>query len=636
MSKLVFDLESNGFLPTLTKIHSLVCYDLDTDLITSGVNDSALTIQLAKSGKYYGLSDCLKLLAEAEEIIGHNIIKFDIPVIQKLYPDFKPKKVFDTLIASKLAFPDIADVDIIMERKGRYSIPAELKKKPYSLEAWGYRLGIYKGSFCKQENAFEEWTPELQSYCEQDVRVTVALYKKLMNPAMDKRKLSQESLDIEFKFAEIISLQERRGVKFNTDKAIALTGKLIKRKLELIPELKKYFKDKIKKEVFIPKKNNKIKGYVAGEPFIKKKRIPFNPNSRDMVREQLLKFWDWKPIKKTKSGNWALDKEVLADMCEEKVTDKDGNLILKYPFAPILEEYYIIEKLLGSLQTGEQSWLNHVTKEGRIHGSVNTIGAATGRCTHNNPNLAQIPACGKPFGKECRELFEASKGYKLVGCDASGLEFRCLAHYINDPKINKTVIEGVKEDGTDIHSLNMKILQEIEPNVSRDDAKTYIYAWMYGGGDAKLGSIIGKSAQVGKKLRELFLSKYPALEQLIKQANEQIKTQGFIRGIDGRYIAVKSSHKALNYTLQSAGAIVMKKALNILYEDLTNLGWSFGKEYAFVLNVHDEYQAEVLPELVEQYKELATAAIRKAGEYFNFNCPLDGEAVVGMNWSETH
>lgn len=597
---LIFDIETDGLLDTLTKIHSLVIYDTEKGHLFSctdnggGYHEPYITIQQG-----------LKLLEGAEVISGHNIVKFDIPAIQKLYPDFKPKgKIFDTLLMSKLVYPDIGLQDDILTLKHQF--PSKLRGR-YSLKAWGYRLKEYKGDYCEQADAWDRWTPELQQYCEQDVKVTVKLFEILK-----KKNISEEAIKLEHQFARIIFNQEQRGVYFDKAKAIDLASKLTEQKLVLEKQLKECFPDEIKEEVFIPKVNNKTRGYVKGEPFIKRTVIEFNPSSRQMIATGLINKYGWQPTKLSPTGLPVVDEEVLEE--------------LDYEEAPLLKEYFLVTKTLGQLVEGKNAWLKLVEDDGAIHGRVDTIGAVTGRCTHNAPNLAQVPSARGFMGKECRELFRAREGYKLVGTDASGLELRCLAHYMNDEDYTNEILNG------DIHTKN----QLAAGLPTRDNAKTFIYGFLYGAGDAKVGSIIGKGSKQGKEIKAKFLESLPSLSRLSTGVREKIRTRGYLKGIDGRTLKVREQYKGLNVLLQSCGAIVMKKALCILADDIEAKGWKINDDIAFVLNVHDEYQAEVKPELVDEYKVMAVEAIRKAGEYFKFRCPLDGESKVGGNWYETH
>lgn len=459
---LIFDIETDGLLDTMTTIHSLVIYDTDTDKMYSCKNTKCDLF----NGEYFSLKVGLNMLQEAAEIAGHNIVKFDIPAIQKVFPSFKyTGKLYDTMLVSKLAFPDIGELDDKYIRKGVY--PASVKRLDkksktirgsYSLFAWGYRLGEYKGEYCEQEDAWTQWTPEMQKYCEQDVRVTTKLYEMLK-----QKSIPENVIELEQKFAHIIGLQEQRGVGFDYNRAVDLASELKQTFYNLTKELQEVFPPEVKEEVFIPKVNNKTRGYVKDQPFTKKTLIEFNPASRQMVADRLIKKYNWKPTQKTDTGQPKIDESVLAT--------------LEYPEAQKLKDYFILQKVLGYLTEGANAWLKlYNTKTKGIHGSVDTAGAVTGRCTHNKPNLANIPAVSKDkdgnileglaggYGKECRELFIPRTGYVLVGCDASGLELRCLAHYMNDEDYTNEILNG------DIHTKN----QMAAGLPTRNNAKTFI------------------------------------------------------------------------------------------------------------------------------------------------------------------
>ena len=600
---LICDIETNGLLDKTTKIHSLVIYDTEKDCLYS-CTDHPYTYGEPEAYAHT-IKEGLKMLEEAEEISGHNIVKFDIPAIQKLYPNFKPKgKLFDTLLMSKLVYPDVGELDDRNIRRGLF--PTKLRGR-YSLKAWGYRLKEYKGDYNEQEDCWLEWSIDMQRYCEQDVMVTKKLYNLLKS-----KNISEESIKLEHQFAQIIFQQEQRGVYFDKDKAVELAGSLIQEKTRLEDELRQAFPPQILRTKFIPKVNNKTRGYVKGQEFIKETVVEFNPSSRQMIAERLIEKYNWKPNQLTDTGLPVINEEVLEGLDFEE--------------APLLKEYFLVTKTLGQLADGKNAWLKLIESDGAIHGRVDTIGAVTGRCTHNAPNLAQVPSARGFKGKECRSLFRARDGYKLVGTDASGLELRCLAHYMNDEDYTNEILNG------DIHSKN----QAAAGLPTRDNAKTFIYGFLYGAGDAKVGAIIGKGAKQGKEIKEKFLTSLPSLGRLSRAVKEKIRTRGYLKGIDGRTLKVREQYKGLNVLLQSCGAIVMKKALCILYEDCLAKGWKINEDFAFVLNVHDEIQTEVKPEIVEEYKEMAVNAIRKAGEYFNTRCPLDGESKVGSNWCETH
>lgn len=599
---LVFDIETNGLLRETTKIHSLVIYDTDKDELISCTNNDS---------NYKTIEYGLKLLQEADEIAGHNIVKFDLPAIQKLYPDFKYSgEIYDTMLASKLAYPDIGEKDAPRMRKGLH--PKSLFKK-HSLKAWGYRLNELKGTYCEEENAWEQWSPSMQSYCEQDVILTKKLFTLLKT-----KDIPPQVLALEHKFAKIISLQEQRGVQFNKTKAIDLAAEVKAKQLAMEKDLRDVFPDKVVKTIFIPKVNNKTRGYIKGQPFEKINIIPFKPSSRKQVVERFQELYNWQPIEFTDKGQPKIDGDILRE--------------LPYKEAPVLADYYDLLKISGYIADGQNAWLK-CEKDGIIYGQVDTIGAVTRRCTHHSPNLAQTPNSETPYGKECRELFEAREGFKLIGCDAKALELRCLAHYMRDEEYTHEILNG------DIHTKN----QLAAGLPTRNKAKTFIYGFLYGAGDEKVGQLINKGAKEGKAIKKKFLSNLPSLERLVTNVKRTIEQRGFLYSIDKHRLKIREAYKGLNTLFQSAGAIAMKQALCILFDWCQEKGWIKSDFYLqpndsvyFVLNVHDEYQAEVKPEVVEEYKELAVKAIQEAGKALNFQCPLDGDVKEGVNWYETH
>lgn len=291
--------------------------------------------------------------------------------------------------------------------------------------------------------------------------------------------------------------------------------------------------------------------------------------------------------------------------------------------ATLIRDYLMLQKRVAQIE----SWLEAVKDDGRVHGKVITNGAVTGRMTHSSPNMAQIPNAGSIYGPECRECWSVEEGNVLVGCDASGLELRMLAHYMKDDGYVRTVTEGSSKDGTDVHTVN----QRAAGLSTRDNAKTFIYAFLYGAGDGKIGSIIGGTAKDGARLKAKFLEQTPALRKLLERVSKQA-AKGWVPGLDGRRIWVRSEHAALNSLLQGAGAIVMKKALVLFYDKIKKYKWPV----KLVANVHDEFQFECPPDIAELAGLAAKMSIVEAGEYFKLRCPLDGEYKIGRNWKETH
>ncbi len=291
--------------------------------------------------------------------------------------------------------------------------------------------------------------------------------------------------------------------------------------------------------------------------------------------------------------------------------------------AELIKEYLMLQKRVAQVE----SWMDAVGKDGRVHGKVITNGAVTGRMTHSSPNMAQIPNAGSPYGKECRQCWTVEDGNVLVGCDASGLELRMLAHYMKDENYVKTVTEGSSKDGTDVHTIN----QRAAGLETRDQAKTFIYAFLYGAGPEKIGSIVGGSRVQGQRLIDRFLKGTPSLQRL-RAVVQRYAEEGYVPGLDGRKIWVRSEHAALNSLLQGAGAIIMKKALVIFMKRARELDLGV----KMVANVHDEWQFECPDWAARIAGETARRAIIDAGIEYNLRCPLDGEYKIGRNWRETH
>jgi len=557
----------------------------------------------------------LEYLRIADVIVGHNIIGFDIPAIQQLYPEWKPEGlVRDTLLLSRLFYTNLKEVD---SRKGW------VDKKlvgSHSLKAWGQRLKCAKDDFGGTEGAFGEWSRALETYCEQDVYVTSHLTTHLY----DNFQCDIEAVQLEHDFAEIIRKQERCGFKFDFSGGTALHCMLLAKKLEIEGQLYGLFPSRMEElktpEYYVDPTDNQHYDRKGDAPAAIRKRLvdgpkrvrehPFNPRSRDQIATGLINKYNWKPNEFTPEGKPKVDEAVLK--------------YLNYPEAKVLSEYLMISKRLGQLAEGSQAWMK-VEEDGRIHGRVNTNGAVTGRCTHSNPNVAQVPSSHAPYGEECRSLFTVGDGYKLVGVDASGLELRCLAHYMGQydgGEYARTILEG------DIHTKN----QEAAGLPNRNQAKTFIYGFLYGAGDAKIGEIVGGSRAEGKRLKDRFLRATPALGKLKSNLDRALESRSNLTGIDGRPIYIRSKHSALNALLQSAGAVVMKKATVLAHRMLHIAGIQANQ----VAHIHDEIQYEVATADAEKVGRYVCKAIQQSGEFFNFRCPLDGDYKVGDNWSETH
>ena len=569
LSNLFLDIETNG---------------LDPDTIWV-----AVTMQDGEVLEHYDRDSLAKTLQGDFPVVGHNLIGFDLPVLEKLWDITVDKqRVKDTLVLSRLANP---------QRDG------------------GHKLANFGG-----KGDHDDWSclsPEMVEYCIQDVRVTLEAYNKLK---LELRNFSQDSIDLEHEVQWIIHEQVNNGWLLDMRHSVDLLATLKERKLAVEDEVHEVFKPKwvdVRQVVPKSKKDGSLSkvGLTDDEyqrvmdtgdrsPFMRKMLKPFNLGSRQQIGEYLIDF-GWKPCKLTPTGQPMVDESVLS-------TVKD------IPQAAMIAEYLMLQKRVAQVQ----SWVAEANPDtDRVHGYVHTNGAVTGRMTHSKPNLAQVPAGYSPYGKECRQCWVARDGYKLVGFDASGLELRMLAHYMDDKEYTNEVIGG------DIHTAN----QQLAGLESRDQAKTFIYALLYGAGDAKLGTVAGGGTGSGKQLRERFMSNLPAFAALKGRVGQEA-AQGWINGLDGRKLFIRSEHAALNTLLQSAGAIVMKKALCLLQEYATL--WNI--DYYFVGNIHDEVQAEVRESEADKYGRLAVSCLEAAGIELGLNCKLTGEYQIGESWAETH
>ena len=597
---LIIDIEADGLIPTVTKVHCI-------GMSVAGAEAGQV---FANQEPYDCLDNALEIMSEAKSITGHNIIGYDFPVLKKIlgWVPSKHTQIVDTLVLSRLCHTDLYELDV-KER----SIDNKLYGS-HSLKAWGQRIGVLKQSLGTQDDdLWSKFTPAMAEYCVQDVSVTTHLKYHF-----DHIDYSLEAIQLEHKFAEIIQRQIEHGYAFDVDKARQLYVKLLKKQEELGSTLRNsYGSWFISEGVVTPKVNNKKRGTTKGSSYNKIKRIEFNPNSRDHISRCLMKQ-GWQPSDFTASGKPKIDETVLSE--------------LQLPNCKELKEHFLISKRISQLAEGNNAWLK-LERNGRIYGSVNTNGAVTGRCTHSSPNVAQVPASYSPYGTDCRRLFRASKGFVLVGCDADGLELRALAGYLKryDGGIYaKAAVDGTKDKGTDIHSLNRDALGLS----SRDIAKTFFYAFIYGAGDQKLGKILGGSANRGRQGRSALLSGVRGLMELTEKVKQAYRRRGHLIGLDGRKLSIRSEHSALNTLLQSAGAILMKKALILLDERLKQ----YYKEgdYEFVANIHDEFQIEVKEEYAKDIASHAAESISRAGEYFEFGCPLSATSHIGKTWAETH
>ncbi len=610
MHKVVIDIETNAIkdwleLSDLDTIHCLVVRTGDkVKVYNSQRND---------------FDEGLREIELADVIIGHNALKFDVPALKKLFPDFKPTGcVRDTVIMSRMVWPDTKNDDF-----KRADFPKNLIGS-HSLKAWGHRLGEYKGDFGVSDD-WSQWSQEMEDYCVQDTLVTHRLME-----AIDRENPSPEAILLEHDFAENIRQQEINGFRFDTQEAKNLHADLLDHKARLERELQSIFPaaeipmktpqywlaggERYPTKGAAKKAKHKDADITKGP--LRVKKIPFNPGSRDQIAQGLISKYGWKPEKFTGEGKPQIDESILN--------------ALDFDEAKVLVNYLTISKRLGQLAEGKEAWLKSVN-DGRIHGSVNTNGTISGRCTHARPNMGQVVGVRSPYGKEFRGLFLPNENHVLVGCDASGLELRMLAHYLafaDKGKYVKLVTEG------DPHTANQKAAGLPD----RDSAKTFIYALIYGSGDQNLGKLVKGGVREGKAMRQKFMNDMPAFKKLKVAVDTAVTNKGWLTGLDGRRLPIRSKHSALNLLLQSAGAIVMKQATVELNHAMHRMNQGKPKkEHAIqVAHIHDEVQLSCPKEIADELGKTACRAITEAGKMLRLHCPLAAEFNVGSNWAETH
>ena len=542
-----------------------------------------------------GLAD---YLSKATLLIAQNGIGFDFRLLNSLWKTkIRLKNVYDTLIVSRLLEPS--------------------RETGHSLEAWGNTLGFHKIDYAAvwqwMMDRKEEYKNEcfdypidnlLTDYCIRDVEVTAKLYLKLYNE-LNEKQFSQESVDLEHRVAAIISEQERNGFKLDQIYTTCLLTD-IKSKVAGIYERMQQRWPPVTLERFSDKTGKRLKDSV----------VTFNPGSRQQIGEKL-KELGWKPKEFTETGIPKIDETVLANV--------------KIPEAQIIAEYLMLNKRVSQIE----SWLEAVGKDGRVHGKVITNGAVTGRCTHSSPNLAQIPNTSSVYGKECRACWSVEDDRVLVGCDLSGIELRCLSHYMQDPEWQRELLEG------DVHWKNTQAFGLVPMGTAKQDiqehkdarnlSKTLTYSVLYGAGASKVGSTVGGGAKQGAKLIDNFLNNTPSLKKL-KAKVDKLSAKGYLPALDGRKVWVRSEHAALNSLLQSAGAVIAKQWIICLTDNLK----AAKIDYKLLAFVHDEVCIEAFEKDAEKVVEIVVQSATQAGEILGLRCPVDAEGHIGRTWADVH
>lgn len=700
---LVTDIETNGLLRNVSKFHCATIYDYRTGKYTK-----------YRPKDFSSYLDALEAEVKAGGlVVFHNGNNYDEPALSKLAKlqldrEFHiPKEhLVDTLVLSRLLYPNMYGSDMALVKR-RILPPNRINS--HSLEAWGYRLGEMKGEYKydykkaveasgELYTAGDEWlhfNERMMDYCVQDVVVTVKLLEKFLTNRWYFHKEDSEKTTeyerfwdmslpcvwTEHSAAHLLAKQERNGFPFDKEFALKTQAKLQDEVNKILLDLRETFGSWYKSKthtdreyfkhpktgkalpkypmVVYPKSGSMYTAtgkvakslYFKDSPYTPVEYVSFNPASGDHLVKVLMDA-GWKPTVKTDKGNWSTSEDVLQDVkVDNPIAQSKINLVIKY---------LMLTKRLGMFN----NWIESVWEEdGCIHGSVNPNGASTGRATHSKPNLAQVT--GAKFDKETHEPLWEDAGkwgcesrYVLgaghygdgswyqVGVDASGLELRCLGHFMA-PFDGGAYIEIILNG--DIHTAN----QQAAGLPTRDNAKTFIYGFIYGAGNEKIGLIVGGDGKTGKQLKERFLESTPALatlrdnlqKALVKSSSWVGKEQKviwkrkYIKGLDGRRVDLRSPHSALNFLLQGAGAVICKHWMIRCEERLQALGLKHGwdGDYTQMAWVHDEVQwAARTKEIAEIIVKEAQLAMRDVGEFYNFRCQLDTEGKIGKTWMDCH
>ena len=590
---LIIDIETDNLLADVTKVHCV-------GMMKVGGEDA-----FGFGAPEAPLYPAYRLIEKAEVLIGHNLLYFDLPVLKKVARCQNPSaRVIDTLLLSRLLYPDLLATDFA---KKPPLMPLQLYGR-HSLEAWGYRLGCYKGQFGKTTD-WAEWSQEMMDYCLQDVQVThrlFQLFRKKLN--LDDTLTLPAWAELETDTAAILADQEAHGWSFDEQSAVALESDL-RKELEAVSQVLRDRHPVVAGVEFTPRRANRTKSYHLDATFTK--LVDLKPASRDHIAWIFQTHYGWKPTEFTEKGKPVIDEVVLTNIGTPLALD----------FLKVLE----LTKALGALSEGPQAYLK-VVRAGRVHHHC-SVATQTHRCAHRQPNLAQVPS-----DLRFRALFRASEGRVMVGADLQAIELRMLAHYLgryDGGEYARILLED------DIHQVNADRI-----GITRKQVKTVTYAFLYGAGDLKLGHAIDpqlpedRAKAAGKGIRQAYMNAIPGLQKLVTNVKKVAKDKGQVSGIDGRPLKVEAPHKALNYLLQGGAGVIAKKWMVLTNNQISlEMAHSAASQLAFV---HDELQFEATPDYAEHLKELLTLSAQRAGEAYNLRLPIAAEARIGKTWADVH
>ena len=431
-----------------------------------------------------------------------------------------------------------------------------------------------------------------------------------------------DCVELEMAMAQIMAIQEASGFRFDRDAAERVRNSLNQEVEEIQATIKQRYRW-VPGKVFTPKRTDKKNGYVSGAPMTK--LTDFNPPSRQHIAWALQNHRGARFTKVTDTGKPKVDEATLSEMRD--IAIQQGNEQL-HEECEMFIKLLTLQKHLGQLSEGSNSWFNTIEEDNCIHHSC-TLATQTGRNAHRGPNLGQVVSA--PWA---REQIVPHPGMVMVGADLEGLELRALGHYLSpfdEGAFADVVING------DIHQQNADRVE-----CSRRDVKTITYAFIYGAGDQKLGHSLhpelsdAQKKKRGGELRRKFLDAIPGLEPLIEAVKQKVRSRGRLRGLDGRPIFCRAEHAALNYLLQSAGAILSKRWVVISQELINNSGLTYNIDYTRCAYVHDEQQLSVVPAEADRVAKLLVEAAPQAGDYYSFRVPITAASSIGDNWAMTH
>jgi DNA polymerase I len=612
--RLIFDLEADGLLDTVTRVHCIVIGDLDSDRVHE-----------------YGperIGDALAHLARAGVLIGHNIQGYDLPVLRKLNGWAPPSacRIVDTLIAARLILPHLANIDAEVAARTKDAFFGQTHGK-YSLEAWGVRLGMPK--IGAELDDWSQWSPETQARCVGDVAICKRLWQFLQPDGYHRA-----ALDLEHRVAAICDKITADGVPFDAVAAEQLREQWETRRAVLETRLRKQFP------------------------------AATNLNSRVQIAA-MLEARGWQPERRTeKTRQPAINDELLE------------SLPAIYPEFDGLAEHYILGRRLGQLANGAQAWIGNVHSDGRIHGGLIHIGTPHSRAKHLQPNMAQVPnhKKGASFAAECRSLFRHAGDWVFVTCDQSNLQDRGFAHYLaahDGGAYARTFADGIDQHWRTAIALRLVPEEAVRDKDSkvhtaiREGAKTFRYAFLFGTGSLRAGQIMARIVRVvtaiapgnslsaqfwagnshrseqalrqtGRRVLDRFIAATPGLRALRAKLSAEHRRRGWVEGLDGRRIPTDADYKALNRIVTASEAVICKRWLVDVHAELcTRFRYGPDGDAYITLWVHDELVVCCRPAIAEEVGEILLRHARNAGEQYGFRVPLDAEFKIGRDWAGT-